>query len=95
VRRRSNMRPTSPQQAIGSATPTSSADHLLQHSRPRAYQTPGLNSLLDESSEARQPIANRYSEKLIYERFPIAIHQNLPEAIFVNQAAISVCSSIT
>jgi hypothetical protein len=48
------MRPTSPQQAIGSATPTSSADRLLLRSRPRAYQTPGLNSLLDESSGAGQ-----------------------------------------
>ena len=52
MRRPWNMRPTSPQQAIGSATPTSSADHLLLHPRPRAYQTPQLNSLLDESSEA-------------------------------------------
>jgi hypothetical protein len=42
TRRQRNMRPISPQQAIGCATPTSSADRLLLHPRPRAYQTPGL-----------------------------------------------------
>ena len=34
--RRWNMRPTSPQQAIGCATPTSSADRPLLHPRPMA-----------------------------------------------------------
>jgi hypothetical protein len=52
MRRWRTMQPRSPQQAIGCATPTSSADRLLLTPRPRAYQPPGLNSPLDETSGA-------------------------------------------
>jgi hypothetical protein len=39
--------------------PTSSADRLLLHTRPRAYQPEGLKSPLDESSEAGQRLRVR------------------------------------